>query len=260
MLDRQVRRALSPSLDAVGRRAAAMGIRPGAVTAAGLGLGAGACVAAAFRLWPLALVLWLANRAADGLDGPIARAHGATDCGGFFDIVADFTIYGGFVVGVAIGVPSARLACVVLLFTYYVSGTAFLALSSLLERRKARGADERSLQFVGGLAEGTETVIVYVLFCLIPGSAEWIAWGFAIAVAITALQRIVTGARLLRLPTGACGAKPLMPGLTFTGGDERELAAQRPTASQPDHRQVSEVEVHSHSRRVLARRFGRFPE
>jgi len=157
-------------------------------------------------------------------------------------------------------VPSARLACVVLLFTYYVSGTAFLALSSLLERRKARGADERSLQFVGGLAEGTETVIVYVLFCLMPGSAEWIAWGFAIAVAITALQRIVTGARLLRLLPTEFGAKPLIRDLTFTGNDERELAAQRPTASQPDHRQLREVEVHKHSRRVLARRLGRFPE
>ena len=56
----------------------------------------------------------------------MARAVGATDRGGFFDVVADFTIYGGFVVGVAIAVPEARLACAVLLLTYYVSGTALL--------------------------------------------------------------------------------------------------------------------------------------
>src|SRR5277367_5238844 len=194
MFDQRVRKALAPILDFVGQRLARAGIRPGVVTGLGLGFGAGACVAAAFHLWPLALVLWLANRATDGLDGPIARARGATDFGGFFDIVADFAVYGGFVVGVAVGVPSARLACVVLLFTYYVSGTVFLSLSSLLERRNAGGGDERSLRFVGGLAEGTETVVVYVLFCLLPGSAKWIAWGFAAAVGVTALQRVIAGA------------------------------------------------------------------
>ena len=38
--------------------------------------------------------------------------------------------------------PAARLACLALLMAYYVSGTAFLALSSLLERRGSR-ADRR---------------------------------------------------------------------------------------------------------------------
>jgi phosphatidylglycerophosphate synthase len=200
MLDRRARQLIGPPLERVGSRLASAGVHPGLLTAAGLAFGAGAAVAAALRLWPLALVLWLSNRAADGLDGPVARARGATELGGFFDIVADFSVYGGFVVGVAVGVPAARLACLVLLLTYYVSGTAFLALSSLLERCRARGADERSLHFVGGLAEGTETVAVYVLFCLLPQFATPIAWVFAAAVGITALQRVVIGAHLLRSP------------------------------------------------------------
>ena len=194
---------IGPPLERVGARLAAAGMRPAVLTGAGFAFGGGAATAAAFRLWPLALVLWLANRAADGLDGPVARARGATECGGFFDIVSDFSVYGGFVVGVAIGVPAARLACVALLFTYYVSGTAFLALSSLLERRRVRGNDERSLHFVGGLAEGTETVVAYVLFCLLPQFVTTIAWVFAAAVAITAQQRVVFGMRLLRVPVGA---------------------------------------------------------
>jgi len=146
----------------------------------------------------LALALWLANRALDGLDGALARATTATDRGGFLDIVADFTVYGGFVLAVAIAEPDARLACAALLVTYYVSGTAFLAWSSLAERRALETGDERSLRFVAGLAEGTETVIAYILFCLFPGRAEEIAWGFAAIVAITALQRTVFAARALR--------------------------------------------------------------
>jgi hypothetical protein len=54
------------------------------------------------------------------------------------------------------------------------------------------------LSFAGGLAEGAETIVVYTLFCLLPGSAQLIAWGFAAAVGITALQRVVFGVRLLR--------------------------------------------------------------
>jgi len=135
----------------------------------------------------------------------VARQRRATDLGGFLDIVSDFTVYGGFVLGVAIARPPARLACVALLVAYYVSGTALLTLSSLAERRSKTSRDERSVRFVGGLAEGTETVLVYILFCLFPGDAEWIAWAFAAAVAITAGQRVAMGLRELREPVPLAG-------------------------------------------------------
>jgi phosphatidylglycerophosphate synthase len=149
------------------------------------------------KAWGVALALWLANRALDGLDGAIARARRPTARGAFLDIVADFSIYAGFVLGVAAAEPRARLMCVALLCTYYVSGSALLALSSLLERRGIRPSDGRSLQLLGGLAEGAETIIAYVLLCLLPGSARTIAGGFAVLVAVTALQRIAAGVRLL---------------------------------------------------------------
>lgn len=197
MFDGALRAAVAPALDALARPMARAGVPPLALTAAGFAAGAAACVAAALALWPAALVLWLLNRALDGLDGPLARALGTSDRGGFLDIVADFTVYGGFVLGVAIAVPDARLACVALLVAYYVSGAAFLAWSSLAERRRMAVGDERSLRFPGGLAEGFETIVVYALVCLLPGHAGTIAWAFCAAVAVTALQRIVLGARSL---------------------------------------------------------------
>lgn len=199
MFDARIRRATGPVLESAGRRLASRGVSAGAVTAIGWGVGVGACVAASVGLWWAALALWLGNRALDGLDGAVARARGATDRGGFLDIVADFTIYGGFVVGVAVAEPGARLACAVLLLTYYISGTALLALSSLLERRQQNDTDTRSLLLTGGLAEGFETVVVYVLFCLFPEHATVIAWVFAAMVGLTAIQRIVTGSRLLSI-------------------------------------------------------------
>lgn len=208
MLDTPVRRALAPALDGAAGVLARVHVPALAVTGCGWLVGVAACVAAGTGHWWAALVLWLLNRLLDGLDGPLARRTGATDLGGFLDLVADFTIYAGFVLAVGVERPEARVACLALLTAYYVSGAAFLALSALLERRGVAG-DGRSLLFVGGLAEGTETVLAYVAFCLFPGSAEPIAWIFAVAVAITAVQRIVTGIRFLdpRRTTGVTTSK-----------------------------------------------------
>ncbi|MEO5833658.1 MAG: CDP-alcohol phosphatidyltransferase family protein [Nakamurella sp.] len=221
MLDRRARQLLAPRLDAIGARLAAAGVAPLTVTGLGWVAGLGACVAVGFGAWTVGLVLWLANRLLDGLDGPVARHRGATDLGGFLDIVADFSIYAGFVVAVGVAVPDARVAALVLLSAYYVSGTAFLALSSLIERRGGETGDGRSLRFVGGLAEGTETVVVYVLFCLWPAHAAVIAWVFAGAVWITAAQRVGYGVTLLRQPRPA-------PGRTESPGGH--LAAPHPPA------------------------------
>lgn len=202
MLDAPVRRALAPTLDRVGSVLSDAGVPPLVLTGTGLFAGLGACAAVTQHAWTTALVLWLVNRLFDGLDGPTARRRGPTDLGAFLDIVADFTVYAAFVVAVAIAVPGARVACLALLTAYYLSGTAFLALSSLLERRGCPDvtADRRSLRFVGGLAEGTETVVVYVLFCLLPHHAALIAWLFTAAVAVTVVQRVALGVHLLGRP------------------------------------------------------------
>ena len=84
-----------------------------------------------------------------------------------------------------------------LLAAYYVNAGAWLSYSALAERRRLAGGDERSLRFVPGLAEGAETLLAYVLFCLLPGQAAAIAWAFAVLVALSASQRIVLAVRTL---------------------------------------------------------------
>ena len=197
MLDRRLRAAFDRPLRAVAGAVVRRGVGAVPVTVVGFALGVGACVAIAFDERWVALALWFANRLADGLDGAVARLVGPTDRGGFVDIVADFAVYAGFVVGVAYAHPDARVAAVVLLGAYYVSGAAFLAWSSLAERRARVVGDNRSLHFVGGLAEGAETIVVYALLCVWPAATREILWVFAAAVVFTALQRIGFGWRAL---------------------------------------------------------------
>ncbi|MCY7395814.1 MAG: CDP-alcohol phosphatidyltransferase family protein [Nocardioides sp.] len=211
MLDTPVRRLVAPPLDLAAGGLVRAGVPAHAVTLAGWLVGVGACLAAGTGHWGAALLLWLTNRLLDGLDGAVARRTGATDLGGFLDIVADFSVYGGFVVAVGIERPEARVACLVLFLTYYLSGTAFLALSSVLERRGNQvSVGGRSLIFVGGLAEGTETVIAYTVLCLMPERAETVVWVFAVAVAITVGQRVALGVHLLR-PTPVSGPARHVP-------------------------------------------------
>jgi phosphatidylglycerophosphate synthase len=197
VLDRQLRARLAPALEPVARRASGRGVRAGTITAAGLVVGIGACVAASVALWPLALVLWLANRLIDGLDGPLARLEGPTDLGGLYDFLADFVVYAGFVVAVAVAEPEARVACSALLAAYLVNNVALLSFSSLIEKRGIAMGDERSLRFTGGLTEGFETIVAYSLICLFPGDAELIVWIFTAMVLITVAQRVALARRTL---------------------------------------------------------------
>lgn len=195
MFDARLRRAYAPVVDAAAGSLHARGVTAFAVTVAGLVLGLAAAGFAATGWWWAALGCWLGSRVVDGLDGAVARIEGATPRGGFVDLIADFTVYAAFVAGVAVALPEARLAAVVLLCTYYVSGAAFLAWSSLRPESTRRDAgleitDDRSVHFVGGLAEGFETIVAYAVVCLVPGRAEVVLWVFAVLVAITALQRI----------------------------------------------------------------------
>jgi phosphatidylglycerophosphate synthase len=197
VLDRQLRAWLAPALEPVARQASGRGVRAATVTAAGLVVGIGACVAASVALWPLALVLWLANRLIDGLDGPLARLEGPTDLGGLYDFLADFVVYGGFVVAVAVAEPDARVACSALLAAYLLNNVALLSFSSLIEKRGIAMGDERSLRFTGGLTEGFETIVAYSLICLFPGDAELIVWVFTAMVLITVGQRVALARRTL---------------------------------------------------------------
>ena len=69
---------------------AGSGISADAITIGACVLGLAGAVAIAFGEFTLALLLLIANRIADGLDGAVARATHVTDRGAFLDIVLDF--------------------------------------------------------------------------------------------------------------------------------------------------------------------------
>lgn len=211
MLDARLRRRTAPLLDRAAAGLDVPWITPDRLTGLNLVLGLAGAGLAAAQWWMPALAAWLLCRLADGLDGPLARRRAArrgpgsspdSGRGGFWDISADFVVYGATVVGVAIGVTAGFGApwwpFLLVLFAYYINGSVFLAFSSIAERTGRRTDDGRSLSFLGGLAEGTETILVHSLWLLLPAVAWQIAAVWAVIVSVSAAGRIVSGYRLLR--------------------------------------------------------------
>ncbi|GAA1108099.1 CDP-alcohol phosphatidyltransferase family protein [Arthrobacter flavus] len=208
MFDARLRPLLAPALNRVAAVLDVPWISPNRLTGMNLLLGLASAGFAAAQWWLPALAAWLLCRLADGLDGPLARRRASqrgavrdTGQGGFWDISADFIVYGATVIGVAIGATAGFgapwLPFLLVLFAYYINGSVFLAFSSIAEKNGRQLDDGRSLSFLGGLAEGAETVLVHSLWLLFPAFAWQVASVWAVLVMISAAQRIFAGYRAL---------------------------------------------------------------
>ena len=201
MLDGIMRRAIDPPLNVMGQALAARGVQADVLT--GLGLVAGLAGAAAIvgRAESLALILMLASRLLDGLDGAVARASRRTDLGGFLDIVFDFAFYGAIPLAFALRDPAANAvpACF-LLFAFYVNGASFLAFAAVAAKRgldtQIRGL--KSIYFTAGLAEGTETIIAFALMIVWPAGFPVLAYGFAALTLMSAITRVTFARRVFQ--------------------------------------------------------------
>ncbi len=194
MLDGHFRRRLDPWLDRAGSALAARGITANTVTITGFLIGLAAAVAIVLDSYVWAFILIGISRICDGLDGAVARATEKTDFGGFLDIVLDFAFYGLIPFAFILADPYENgIAGGLLLLSFYVNGASFLAFSIMAEKQglstDARGA--KSLYFTTGLAEATETIAVFLAFCLLPQWFSEIAVIFALVCFYTALSRIV---------------------------------------------------------------------
>ena len=164
----------------------------------GLGIGAFLLIWANWYLAGLAAIA--ANRLVDGLDGSVARATRPTDKGAFLDITLDFVFYTIVPLAFALADPGANaLSAAVLIASFVGTGTSFFAFSLLAERKGLRSTKfpAKGIYYVGALAEGAETIAVFVAMCLFPTFFAEIAYGFAALCVVTTALRLRLGLKVL---------------------------------------------------------------
>lgn len=179
-------------------------VSPDQITWAGFWLGLACAAAAAAGRYQLALLLWAANRLADGLDGTRARISGQqTDWGGYLDILLDHVVYALIPLGLAYQQGNWG-ACAFLQAAYFVNTISWCYLAAVLEKGQKVERGYTSVVMPPALIEGTETVVLFSLFLLWP---EWSPLGFFLKGALVWVgvwQRLRHASAVLsRRPQGA---------------------------------------------------------
>ena len=191
MFDAKLRPLIDPPLNRLGSALARRAVTANAITFLGLALGLAGAAAISGGYFGAGLGLILANRLLDGLDGAVARANGPTALGGYFDIVADFAFYVSVPLGFGLVDPANTQAALVLVASFVLTGVSFLAYAVIAAERGARtdAHGRKSFFYSTGLAEGGETIAVFIAFALFPAWFVPLAYAYAALCVLTVFQR-----------------------------------------------------------------------
>ena len=198
MLDRVAMKLLRPGLNAAARGLARIGLHADHVTLIGFGIGVAAALSIAFEQFIAGLLLLLASRLCDGIDGALARLTAPTDRGSFLDITLDFLFYASIPLAFAVARPAVNaLPAAVLLAAFIGTATTFLAFATLAAQRGLKSVvyPNKGIYYLGGLTEATETLTCFALMCLWPALFALFAYGFAALCGLTIVMRLWAGWR-----------------------------------------------------------------
>ena len=146
-----------------------------------------------FGFFKLAILTIIFNRLLDGIDGIVARRRGISDNGAFLDISLDFIFYASIPLAFGLYDPTKNsLYACILLFSFFGTGSTFLAFSIMAERRKIPSSlfSSKGFNYLGGLMEGTETIIFILLMCVFPNYFSVLAMIFSFLCVISTCIRI----------------------------------------------------------------------
>ena len=200
MLDKHIVPRIKPPLAKCAGYLHRTSVSANQLTVAGFGIGMLAIPALAGGYFAAALICLFFNRLADGLDGELARLSEPTNEGSFLDITLDFIFYAAFPLGFALYDPGINaLPAAFLIASFVGTGASFLAFAAQADKLGIKSPDfaYKELYYLDGLAEGTETIICFVLMCLLPDQFASIAWFFAGLCLLTTANRVYGGYRTL---------------------------------------------------------------
>lgn len=192
MIDRHILPLQHLVLAPAARTLHRLGVGADQVSLAGLFVAFATVPALAMEAFGWALVLVLLNRLLDGLDGAVARIAGPTDRGAFADIAFDFVFYALVPMGFALADPTRNaLPAAILIAAFVGTGSSFLAFATIAARRGLVAQDypSKGIYYLGGLTEGGETILFFVLSCLWPAAFPVLAAIFAALCLVTTVIR-----------------------------------------------------------------------
>jgi phosphatidylglycerophosphate synthase len=196
MFDLQLRRLVDPALDQAAISVAKTGLSANIVTISGAVVGVAAAFAIAQNQMLAGLGLIILNRIMDGLDGALARRNGASLWGGYLDSLCDFLFYVAVPLGFAYADPANVWPALLLVASFTLTAVSFLALAAIMAGRDM-GHGAKAFTYSTGLVEGGETIVFFIVMCLLPAYFSLLAMIFVLLCLATVAQRLWLAHRLL---------------------------------------------------------------
>ena len=168
-----------------------VGVTANVATIAAVVIGVIAGVAFATSRVGLGILLLALSAALDALDGTIAREFGgaSTPFGGVMDLCFDRVVEAAVIIGIVWRHHELDFYALLLVASWYVNITVFLAVGAAMER-----TGPKLIDYPPGILERTEALIFFAVLALV-ASTHYLMWaGPVLCLAMTALE-LATGAQ-----------------------------------------------------------------
>lgn len=193
MLDTHARKYVQPAIEKSADVLLDRGFSADGVTKAAfvIGLSTGAFIY--FDQPILALIaLWISGYL-DVVDGTMARKTKTSPWGTLLDISFDRMVEISVILALAFRYPDSMWALLLLSVTIIIAMTIFLTVGALSDKQGMK-----SFYYQAGLAERTETFILFTLMILFPAYLTAITLFFVAIQIITISQRMIEARKLLK--------------------------------------------------------------
>lgn len=163
MIDTKWRYRFQPYFDGLAKKLI-LHVKPHHITWAAFGIGIFASIFVGMgRLIPSILLLWLSGLL-DVLDGTVARLTKSTSKGGaYMDLILDRMVEAAYILGFAYRFPHGYYAYLLFYIAVIFNFTTFIVAGALFQNNGSK-----SMHYDVGIAERTETFLVFTLIALLP--------------------------------------------------------------------------------------------
>jgi archaetidylinositol phosphate synthase len=166
-----------------------IGVTANRATIAAVTIGVAAGLAFGIGHVGLGIILLAMSAILDALDGTLARDFGgaSTSMGGVMDLSFDRVVEAAVILGIVWRHPTLNFYALLLVASWYINITVFLAVGAAMER-----TGPKLIDYPPGILERTEALIFFAVLALVE-STHYLSWiGPVLCLAMTALE-IVTG-------------------------------------------------------------------
>lgn len=185
MIDSKLRNPVQPLFDKIAKQFVRLGVTANQVTVLAFVVGIAASISIGFKYMYLAVVLLWLSGTLDVVDGSIARMTGkSSPKGAYMDLIFDRMVEAFVVLGLYAAYPEHAWMYLIFFVAVLFNFTTFIVAGALFPN-----TGKKSMHYDIGIAERTETFIVFTLLLFLPQYIYYILLMFNVVILMTGVLR-----------------------------------------------------------------------